>query len=499
MTVSLPARRGARRACPRPLAAVGLASLTLAAGCAASAQASAGATLSIATIAQPSELPIGRALTVSGRVLEGAAPAAGRGLRLDSAPYPYRAFAAIAHTATAADGSFTFGGVAPHLNSRLRVVAEAPSTGSSATLHVIVDPVVSLASRSLGPGRVRLSVRIVHSTEAGGAGGEAWWYLAPRGSRHFTPAGSTPVRELAHGVSDANTIVNPPSKRFAFRVCLNPSWESAMGPAAAHGTCPDHPFTLPASAHAAGLRARAAFEYGGEAHGTPLPPFPSQRAIAVAERWLSSRAGATALAVVDSSGRAGGVRTRAHFETASVIKVMFLAADLQRLNAAHRSLGEGDRSLLYPMIHESNNNAASAVLGAVGEGAVERVAREAGMRDYAPGVGWWAYSQTSAADQAQLLWRLGTIMPSRFYGYARYLMSTIEPEQSWGFPPVARPRWQVYFKTGALPERGLFNEVARLERGGVAFSVAVLTDHDPSMAYGEETIAGVARALLGPQ
>ena len=33
-------------------------------------------------------------------------------------------------------------------------------------------------------------------------------------------------------------------------------------------------------------------------------------------------------------------------------------------------------------------------------------------------------------------------------------MSTIEPEQSWGVPPVARPRWQVYFKTGALPSRG---------------------------------------------
>jgi hypothetical protein len=61
---------------------------------------------------------------------------------------------------------------------------------------------------------------------------------------------------------------------------------------------------------------------------------------------------------------------------------------------------------------------------------------------------------------------------------------------------VARPRWQVFFKTGALPERGLFNEVARLERAGVTFSVAVLTDGDPSMAYGEETIAGVAARLL---
>ena len=54
------------------------------------------------------------------------------------------------------------------------------------------------------------------------------------------------------------------------------------------------------------------------------------------------------------------------------------------------------------MIHESNNDAASAVLAIVGGGAVARVAREAGMRDYAPGVGWWAFTQTSAADQARV-------------------------------------------------------------------------------------------------
>ena len=173
-----------------------------------------------------------------------------------------------------------------------------------------------------------------------------------------------------------------------------------------------------------------------------------------------------------------------------------LIAFLQMRSAQHRGLSSADTGLLYPMIHESNNEAASAVLSIVGGAAIARVAREAGMRDYAPGVGWWAYSQTSAVDQARLLSILDRLVPARFYGYVRYLMSTIEPSQSWGIPPVARPRWQVFFKTGALPERGLFNEVARLERGGVTFSVAVLTDGDPSMAYGEQTIAGVAARLL---
>ena len=61
---------------------------------------------------------------------------------------------------------------------------------------------------------------------------------------------------------------------------------------------------------------------------------------------------------------------------------------------------------------------------------------------------------------------------------------------------MARPAWRVLFKTGALPSRGLFDEGARLERGRVTFSVAVMTDGEPGQAYGEQTIEGVAAALL---
>jgi hypothetical protein len=118
------------------------------------------------------------------------------------------------------------------------------------------------------------------------------------------------------------------------------------------------------------------------------------------------------------------------------------------------------------------------------------------MHDYAPGVGWWAYTQTSAADQARLFIALAQLIPRQFWPYARGLMAGIEPEQSWGIPQIARPRWQVFFKTGALPSEGLFNETARLERPGVTFTISVFSTADPSMAYGEETMRGVARALL---
>src|ERR1700704_2803079 len=217
----------------------------------------------------------------------------------------------------------------------------------------------------------------------------------------------------------------------------------------------------------------SALEFQGEGRGIPVPAYPSAQAIAAAVRYLDSRGGSSGFAVVDSKGRLSGVRLHEHFRTASVVKAMMLVAYLQMLAAQHRGLGAGDRALLYPMIHVSDNNAASAVLAGVGGGALASVARQAGMSDYAPGVGWWAFTQTSAADQARLFARLGRLIPKRLYGYARYLMSTIERQQGWGVPAVARPRWQVYFKTGALPSRGLFTEAALLERGPVSFTVAV--------------------------
>jgi hypothetical protein len=456
--------------------------------------------VTVSAHATPGELAYGRSLEVLGTAATGTAPAAGAPLVLEADPYPYRGFTVLAHTTAAADGSFRFMDVRPRQNTRLQVLA-TPGLGASASMQVLVDPAVALASADLGPGRDRVSVRIRHAPEAASPTVAARWYLAPRGSDVYRLAAVSATRELPGGVTYASATVNPPSKRFSYRVCLNPAWEAAMGPPAAHGPCPTHGFRLPAAtartgASRGGPGAHAAFEFGGDGHGTPLPSFPTASGIAAARSYLAGRAGRTSFAVVDSAGQLAGWNTREHFETASVVKVMFMTAYLQMLEARHRPLGASDRAMLYPMIHESNNQDASAVLASVGGAAVARVARQAGMNDYAPGVGWWAYTQTSAADQARFFSRLGRLIPPRFYGYARYLMSTIEPEQSWGVPSVARPLWQVYFKTGALPERGLFTEAALLERGPISFTVAVFTDADPSKAYGEETIAGVSARLL---
>ena len=90
------------------------------------------------------------------------------------------------------------------------------------------------------------------------------------------------------------------------------------------------------------------------------------------------------------------------------------------------------------------------------------------------------------------------MIPVRFDGYARWLLSHIEAGERWGIPAAARPGFEVFFKGGWLPEvEGLVNQAGRLERPGVRFAVAVLTTHDPSMEYGEQTIEGVTARLVG--
>jgi hypothetical protein len=229
-----------------------------------------------------------------------------------------------------------------------------------------------------------------------------------------------------------------------------------------------------------------------------LPVYPSFDRVIAAAHFLGVRAGTNAFAVIDTHGRLAGVSEHRHYHSASVVKSMLLVAYLRMLGYQHRPVDGPSHALLYPMIHSSDNAAASAVLAIVGGEALDRVARDAGMQDYRPAGARWGFTQVSAADLARFFYRQDAMIPQRLDGYARWLLSTIEPSESWGIPAAARPEFEVFFKGGWLPEvEGLVNQVGRLERPGILFACAVLTTHDPSMAYGEGTIQGVTARLLG--
>jgi len=242
-----------------------------------------------------------------------------------------------------------------------------------------------------------------------------------------------------------------------------------------------------------------AFEFQGSGTGTPLPTFPSASGIAAAESFLDTRVGRNGFAVVNTAGQLSGVRMHDTFHSASLIKAMLLVAYLRMLGAEHRGLDATSTSLLYPMIHVSDNNAASAVFAIVGGGGLTALANAAGMTDFSldPG-GAWGLSNISAADQARFFYEQDSLIPPQFVAYARGLLSGISADQSWGIPAAARPAFQVFFKGGWLPETGwTVNQGARLERPGQTIALSVLTSGDPSMLYGEQTLQGATARLLG--
>jgi hypothetical protein len=192
----------------------------------------------------PTELTFGAALSVSGRLMSSGQGVPGVPLALQSDPYPFRGFAPVAHVTSSEDGSFSFLGIRPDRNTRLRVVSEGAPVVTGPVLAATVDAKVWGSVRSLGPGRVRLTLRVRHAVTGNARSVSAWWFLAARASRVFRLAAVTATRELAPGVTYATVVVDPPVRRFEYRVCMNPPWESAMGSLATHRRCPEATFVI---------------------------------------------------------------------------------------------------------------------------------------------------------------------------------------------------------------------------------------------------------------
>jgi hypothetical protein len=227
-------------------------------------------------------------------------------------------------------------------------------------------------------------------------------------------------------------------------------------------------------------------------------PFPAIPAMERAADYLEQRAGHTAFAVVGSSGHEYGLNMHDAFVSASVVKAMLLVGYLRALARRHQHLDSATSALLYPMIHVSDNTAASSVWHIVGNAGLMKVAAAAGMKEFGLGADW-ANEQITAADQARFFFHLDRLVPRRFRRYALSLLGGIDSTQSWGIPAVARPRWRTYFKGGwRLTGNGqLVSQIGLLSRRGRRVAIAVMTDGDPSMGYGVDTVQGVAARLLG--
>jgi hypothetical protein len=225
---------------------------------------------------------------------------------------------------------------------------------------------------------------------------------------------------------------------------------------------------------------------------------PTRDQMDAARSYLKTRAGVTGVGVIDSHGRVRGIHDRRRFVTASVIKAMLLVSYLRKVAHEGRGLSRYERGRLNPMIRVSSNSAADWAYYRTGDVLLRRLARRADMDQFAICC-WWTHAQFSARDQAKFFWRLESLTPRRFRDYATKLLGSVVARQSWGIPSVGRPRgFSVFFKGGwrgtALGQ--LVHQASFIRYGRTGFSLAVLTDGNPSKSYGIRTIEGVARTIL---
>ncbi len=338
----------------------------------------------------------------------------------------------------------------------------------------------------LALGRARLTVVSRHPSSFHWGGRTVHWYLdtGAKGRLRRVAVGRT--REVKPGVTRMSaTVALPVAGPFRYAACFSAPRQSKLGLGSSHGPCGRHRFRGPPGSPYAG----AAVAPTG---------FPRPAAVAAASRYLDRRSGHTAFATIDSEGRMSGAHLHRTFVSASVVKAMLLVAYLRKLAAEHRGLDPASRSLLEPMIELSDNRAATAVWSLVGEPRVWALARHTAMTDFSVS-GYWSSAQISAADQARFFFTMEASIPRQFRPYARRLLSHIVDYESWGIPAVARPHgWDVFFKGGwrGTESGELVHQVARLQRPRLRVAIAVMTDGDPTMSYGIETIEGVTARLL---
>ena len=209
--------------------------------------------------------------------------------------------------------------------------------------------------------------------------------------------------------------------------------------------------------------------------------------VAAAAAWAAQRQGSVTFAV-RTPQRLYGRGLDRQVPAASVLKAMLKVAYLRQ--------GRADRGLLRPMITRSDNVSATRVRDLIGDGALVRLARDAGMTRFAVDP-IWGMSLITARDQTRFFLHLESLLPPRHRTYALRLLRSIVPSQRWGMARVIPEGWRLHFKGGWGSGTGAVDhQVGLLRRGDHRAAIAVLTTGSPSHAYGKATLEGVSKRLL---
>jgi hypothetical protein len=154
------------------------------------------------------------------------------------------------------------------------------------------------------------------------------------------------------------------------------------------------------------------------------------------------------------------------------------------------------------MITRSDNGAASALWDEDGRSRLQRFLDAAGMIHTVLGPdGAWGLTRVTAADETRLLWlllRSNLVLDNASRDYALALMADVVPAQRWGIPAGAPRSLVVHVKNGWLPLSPFgwrINSIGGFTGHGERYSIVVLTQDNPTMAYGVDTVQRIAEAV----
>jgi len=190
------------------------------------------------------------------------------------------------------------------------------------------------------------------------------------------------------------------------------------------------------------------------------------------------------------------------FDSASVVKVTILAALLHNAEDQHRHLTATEAARARSMITRSGNDAASALWAELGRRYLQHFLDVAAMRHTSLGPGgYWGLTQITANDQVVLLRLLlngNAVLDPASRSYALKLMAEVIPAQRWGVPAGAPASLTVHVKNGWLPlatHGWRIHSTGCFTGHGGSYSIVVLTQDNPAMAYGIATIETIAQAI----
>ena len=266
---------GARGVIARIAAGVpmAIAAALLTAGAPAAASVSP---VSITVRASATQIASGSRVTLSGAV---SGLPAGSTVRLYDSPYPFPVAKLAAITTTGPTGSYGFV-VSPDRDTRYRVLLPGTSATELAEVDVTGRTITKVKALPLGRARVTLIVFHPRDLEWGTAR-VAWSFT--EGTGRFVSFPATRAVRLSPYVAVLSTTATLPAGRFSWRACMSAPGDEALA----------NPRRPP------GCAGRGYYGAGSLPVG-----FPGPASIARAERYLASRGGHTALAVVDIRGPA---------------------------------------------------------------------------------------------------------------------------------------------------------------------------------------------------